>query len=403
MFLEFFGLREHPFGVTPDPRYLYLSPTHRESLASLVYGVEAGRGFLGLIAPPGMGKTTLLFQLLQRLGSTARTVFLFQTQCDPKEFFRSVLADLGVEDAGNDMVQMHGRLNNILLHEMHCGRRFVLVIDEAQNLDEKVLEVVRMLSNFETPRAKLMQIVLAGQPQLADILARPSLTQLRQRISMICRLRPLNLEETGQYIAHRLEVAGYSGPPLFTQGALRLITQASKGIPRNINNYCFNALSLACANMSRLIDEKVLVEVLSDLDINQLQADDPAPEAGRVPDLPELEAPVVSVAVDGWACLLDRVAKYGKETRERAAETERTAATAAPAPVSASAQPLDPEPVQVLPPAPQAEIDPTPEPHPVMMRPRIRRTRLHRLYQAPRATEQADLKPEGPAIARMEE
>lgn len=391
MFLEFFGLREHAFGVTPDPRYLYLSPTHRETLASLVYGVEAGRGFLGLIAPPGMGKTTLLFQLLQRLGSTARTVFLFQTQCDPKEFFRSLLADLGVEDAGNDMVQMHGRLNNILLHELHCGRRFVLVIDEAQNLDEKVLEVVRMLSNFETPRAKLMQIVLAGQPQLADKLARPSLTQLRQRISMVCRLRPLNPEETGQYIAHRLDVAGYSGPPLFTEGALRLIAEASKGIPRNINNYCFNALSLACANETRLIDQKILMEVLSDLDINQLQAEDPAPEAGKLPLMPELQAPAPVVAVDGWACLLDRVAKYEMEQRELTIQVQKSVASALPEAADTAQS------------APQMEAQPAPQSPPVAIRSRGRRTRLHRLYQPPRAVEQAEMSAEGPAIARMEE
>ena len=196
MFLDFYKLREQPFGVTPDPRYLYLSSTHKEALASLYYGIEAGRGFLALIAKPGMGKTTLLFQLLERLEGSARTIFLFQTQCDLREFFRYLLADLGVDTSGLDLVQMHEKLNEILIREARAKRRFVLVIDEAQNLEDAVLESVRLLSDFETPSSKLMQIVLAGQPQLAEKLARPDLIQLRQRISIVSRLEPLTPEIT---------------------------------------------------------------------------------------------------------------------------------------------------------------------------------------------------------------
>jgi len=171
MYLEFFGMREQPFGVTPDPRFLYLSPMHREALASLYYGVEAGRGFLSMIARPGMGKTTLLFQLLEEFRNSAKTAFLFQTQCDSREFIRFLLAELGIETKEQDRVKMHEEFNAVLLREMKAGKRFVVVIDEAQNLDDSVLETVRLLSNFETPRAKLMQIILSGQPELADKLA----------------------------------------------------------------------------------------------------------------------------------------------------------------------------------------------------------------------------------------
>jgi len=275
MFLDFYKLREQPFGVTPDPRYLYLSSTHKEALASLYYGIEAGRGFLALIAKPGMGKTTLLFQLLERLEGSARTIFLFQTQCDLREFFRYLLADLGVDTSGLDLVQMHEKLNEILLREARAKRRFVLVIDEAQNLEDTVLESVRLLSDFETPSSKLMQIVLAGQPQLAEKLARPDLIQLRQRISIVSRLQPLTPEETSQYIEHRLRVAGLEGNP-FKREALALIAGRSEGIPRNINNLCFNALTLGYALKKKAIDRSVVEEVLADL---ELEPPEPAPYA----------------------------------------------------------------------------------------------------------------------------
>src|SRR2546425_6886444 len=240
MFLDFYQLREQPFGVTPDPRYLYLSSTHKEALASLYYGIEAGRGFLALIAKPGIGKTTLLFQLLERLEGSARTIFLFQTQCDLREFFRYLLADLGVDTSGLDLVQMHEKLNEILIREARAKRRFVLVIDEAQNLEDTVLESVRLLSDFETPSAKLMQIVLAGQPQLAEKLARPELIQLRKRISIVSRLQPLTPEETSQYIEHRLRVAGLGGKP-FRRGAPARIEDRYECATPHINNLSISA------------------------------------------------------------------------------------------------------------------------------------------------------------------
>jgi type II secretory pathway predicted ATPase ExeA len=268
MFLSYYGLREQPFGVTPDPRFLYLTPSHREALASLYYGIESGRGFLGMVAPPGMGKTTLLFHLLAKFRS-ARTAFLFQTQCDSREFMRFLLAELGYECDSHDFVKMHEEFNNRLFQEARAGHRFIVVIDEAQNLDLSVLETVRLLSDFETPRAKLMQIILSGQPELADKLSRPSLVQLRQRISLLTSLKQLSLEETGNYIQHRLHTAGYQGGPLLTADALSRVADYSAGIPRNINNLCFHSLSLAYALHKKIVDSEIVDEVISDLDITQ--------------------------------------------------------------------------------------------------------------------------------------
>ena len=280
MFLDFYGLREQPFGVTPDPRYLYLSVGHREALASLIYGVESGRGFMALVAKPGMGKTTLLFQLLERLRSSAQTVFLFQTQCESREFLRYILADLGFDTREQDLVTLHRQFNEVLIREKRAGKRFVLAIDEAQNLNESVLETIRLLSDFETPRDKLMQIIVAGQPQLAQKLALPSLAQLRQRVSMLVRLNPFTPQETVSCVEHRLRVAGYTGGPLFTPEAQAIIAARSEGIPRNIVNLCFHALSLGCALERKIIDTEIVQEVLADLDVGTLVS---APPDGLEP------------------------------------------------------------------------------------------------------------------------
>jgi general secretion pathway protein A len=265
LFLDYYGLSEQPFGVTPDLRFLYLGSKHRQALDVLNYGTELNRGFLTLIAKPGMGKTSLLFQYLEGLREKARTVFLFQTDCDSADFMRYLLADLGLDGSGMGLPAMRAMLSQVLLHEMNNGRPFVLVIDEAQNLDEKVLESIRLLSNFETPWMKLMQIVLAGQPQLADKLAQPSLAQLRQRISFSVRIDPFTREEVDQYVDHRLWIAGFKGTSLFTDGARELLAERSEGIPRTINNMCFCAMSFAWAMKQRTIGREMMQEVLADL------------------------------------------------------------------------------------------------------------------------------------------
>jgi general secretion pathway protein A len=270
MFLDFYRMREQPFGVTPDPRFLYFGQSHREALASLFCAIEADCSFAALIAHPGLGKTTLTFQLLEKLQRTSRTVFLFQTQCNSRELFHYVLNDLGVDASGMNMISMHNKLTEILSRERLAGRRFVLAIDEAQNLDARVLETIRLLSNFETICNKLLQIVLIGQPQLARKLANPALVQLQQRISVFARLGPFGSKEAARYIAHRLQVAGYGEGPLFTPGALQIIQDQSLGIPRNINRLCFNALSLGCAMGRKRIDVEIMREVVADLDLEGL-------------------------------------------------------------------------------------------------------------------------------------
>jgi general secretion pathway protein A len=283
MVLDFYNLAEQPFGVTPDSRFLYLGPQHREALASLVYGTESNRGFLALIAKPGMGKTSLLYHYLGYLRDKARTAFVFRTDCDSREFIRHILIDLGIDVAGMDLPAMHEALNRLLTDEMRAGRRFVLVVDEAQNLEEKVLESIRLLSNFETPWMKLMQIVLAGQPQLADRLASPSMAQLRQRVSIVMRIVPFTPKEVDAYIDHRLWIGGCDRPSLFTANARKLIAEHSEGIPRNINNLCFNALSLGCALKRKTIDRDVILEVISDLDLEPLREKPSIPKARLEP------------------------------------------------------------------------------------------------------------------------
>jgi type II secretory pathway predicted ATPase ExeA len=280
MLLDFFKLREQPFGVTPDPRYLYFSPGHREALASLFYGIETGRGFLSLIAQPGMGKTTLLFQLLQRWKGYVHSAFLFQTQCDSKELIRYLLNDLGLSCDGSDFVRMHSELNQFLLREAISGRRVVVFIDEAQNLTDSVLETVRLLSNFEATDKKLLQIVLAGQPELEQRLMHPGLAQLRQRIAIQARLDPLPSTEVIPYVNHRLEVAGYKGLDLFSPGAFALIAERSNGIPRLINNICFNALTISYAKGKEQITSEIVSEAAQDL---SLKANGPIRQFSKLP------------------------------------------------------------------------------------------------------------------------
>jgi type II secretory pathway predicted ATPase ExeA len=291
MFLDFYRMREQPFGVTPDPRFLFLGQSHREALASLHYGIESDRGFVALIAQPGLGKTTLTFQLLEKLQQASRTVFLFQTQCNAKELFHYLLNGLGIDAEGMELVSMHNKLNQILSREMLAGRRFVLAIDEAQNLDWGVLEAIRLLSNFETSRDKMLQILLIGQPQLAEKLASPELEQLQQRISVFARLEPLDSEDTARYIAHRLKVAGYEGSPLFSPGALRLIAEQSGGIPRRINSLCFSALSLGCGMGRKQVDVGMMEEVIADRDVESLQRRTLTP---RIVPLPVTSRPTLS-------------------------------------------------------------------------------------------------------------
>jgi type II secretory pathway predicted ATPase ExeA len=224
-----------------------------------------------LVAEPGMGKTTLLNKLMDDLGDSAQVVFLFQTQCNSHELLCFILNELEVDHAGMDVVGMHRALNQALLEEMLRGRRFVLIVDEAQNLQEPVLETIRLLSDFETTHSKLIQIILAGQPQLAETLMKPSLVQLRQRISVLSSLKLLSAAQTAEYVEHRLRASGWSGDNnLFTREAIARIAESTEGIPRRINNLCFNALlegfhrglQVIGADIVKAVTEKLNLEAL---------------------------------------------------------------------------------------------------------------------------------------------
>jgi N-acetylmuramoyl-L-alanine amidase len=260
MFLDFFNLRQQPFGVTPDPVYLFPSETHCRALDALTDGITSGRGFLALIAEPGMGKTTLLYQMLEGMRDKARAAYLFQTQCTSREFFEYLLSELGVDANGMGLVAMHNKLNEMLFAEMLAGRRFVLIVDEAQNLDDGVLETIRLLSNFETSNTKLLQIVLAGQPQLAEKLNHPRLAQLLQRLTVVQHLEALTPEESAAYVRHRLKIGGNSEDEIFDRNALAAIAALSGGVPRSINRICYNSLLEAHAQGARIVTPEIAAQ-----------------------------------------------------------------------------------------------------------------------------------------------
>jgi general secretion pathway protein A len=310
MVLAYYKLQEHPFGVTPDSRYLFLGAAHREALASLLYGVEAGCGFVAMIAKPGLGKTTLLFHAMNQLREKAHTVFLFETVCTPLDLLQALLTGLGVCKPQGNLLQMQLMLKEILEEQFRAGKRVVVVIDEAQNLDDSVLELVRMLSNFETSREKLLQIILSGQPQLAEKIGSPQLEQLRQRVSIFARLKPLSREDTELYIDHRLRIAGYTlDVPLFTRDALGLIAECSDGIPRNINTLCFNSLALGCALQQKPINRDIVREVIADMDIEPFRKKGSV-AAARPGDRVSRDVPAFLSAADAPSMLSGWVRKF---------------------------------------------------------------------------------------------
>ncbi len=255
MYEAHFGLTERPFSIAPDPRYVYLSQAHEDALAHLLYGVGAGGGFVQLTGEVGTGKTTLIRSLIEQLPDKVSLALIFNPRLSPRELVATLCDELHIDYARDEasVKDLIDRLNARLLGSFAEGRRTVLVIDEAQALDTEVLEQVRLLTNLETNREKLLQIVLVGQPELRDSLGRPELRQLAQRITARYHLEPLTLEDTRNYLLHRLSVAG-AKRPLFSDAAVREIHRASGGVPRLINVIADRALLGAYAEGSERVE-----------------------------------------------------------------------------------------------------------------------------------------------------
>ena len=266
MYLDYYGLTEPPFDITPNPRFLFYSAKHREAYNHMWYGIRERKGFVQLTGEIGAGKTTLCRALLERLNGHHATALILNPVLNADELMKAIATEFGLDVRGWDRLDTVAAINNFLLWQADQGKDAVLIIDEAQNLTEELLEQVRMLSNLETDNRKLLQIVLMGQPELRDRLNSPNLHQLRQRITVRYHLAPLNPSEISQYIRHRLEVSGAKGGPHFTRPALWRIHHYSGGIPRLVNAVCDKALLAGFVNQTEQLDYRVIGTAIRELE-----------------------------------------------------------------------------------------------------------------------------------------
>jgi len=267
LYKEFYGLKELPFALTPDPRFIYFTPSHTEAMANLHYGIESGKGLIVVTGEVGTGKTTILRWMMQRLDRTVLVGYIFNPRLTVPEFYQHVARLFDVQEWENksDLLFALGQT----LEARHArGLRTVLIIDEAHGLSTSVLEEIRLLSNFESDAAKQLQIVLTGQPELRDVLNNPDLRQLKQRVALRCEIKPLpNIEETERYIKARLLVAGAARTDIFSPGAIDYIFRCAAGIPRQINNLCDNAMLTGYAAGEQTISRVIIEEVADTFDM----------------------------------------------------------------------------------------------------------------------------------------
>jgi general secretion pathway protein A len=267
VYREFYGLKELPFALTPDPRFIYFTPSHTEVMANLHYGIESGKGIVVVTGEVGTGKTTILRWMMQRLDRTVLVAYVFNPRLTVPEFYQHITTLFDVKEwetkselliaLGRTLESRHGR-----------GLRTVLIIDEAQGLSPYVLEEIRLLSNFESDTAKQLQIILTGQPELRDVINDPALRQLKQRVALRCEIKALpNVEETERYITSRLLVAGAERTDIFSPGAIDYIFRCSEGIPRQINNLCDNAMLAGFAAGESVVGRSIIEEVADQFDM----------------------------------------------------------------------------------------------------------------------------------------
>jgi general secretion pathway protein A len=268
VYLSYYGLNEAPFDITPNPRFLFYSPKHREAYNHLLYGIRERKGFVQLTGEVGAGKTTLCRAMLEQLEGHYATALILNPVMSAEELMKAIAIEFGLPVSGLDRLDTLAVINQFLLQQVERGQDTVLIIDEAQDLTEELLEQVRLLSNLETDSRKLLQIVLLGQPELRDRLNSPRLRQLRQRITVRYHLLPLNRHEVKDYVRHRIHVSGGNGTPHFTGPALWRIYRYSKGIPRLVNAVCDKALLAGFVQQCDHINMRMIGQAVRELEGN---------------------------------------------------------------------------------------------------------------------------------------
>jgi len=267
MYLNFYNLRKQPFHITPDPEFLYLSPSHKEALAAIIYGIEQKKGFVAIVGAVGVGKTTILRSYLERTDKKhLKIIYVFNARLTFEGLLRTIYQELELPVEGNDVVEMTNRLYEVLIEEYRQGNTIVLVIDEAQNMPVDTLEDLRMLSNLETSKDKLIQIVLVGQPEFDEELKQHRLRQLRQRLAIRSSILPLTETESMEYIGYRLQKAGVDPSSVFTLSAMKAIVKKARGIPRVVNVLCDNALITGFGYRKQPVTRGIAKEIIRDFD-----------------------------------------------------------------------------------------------------------------------------------------
>lgn len=270
MYKQFYGLRDIPFSLAPDPKYLFRTDSLLEVFANLQYGIESGKGLVVVTGEVGTGKTTILRSMLQSLDRSVLPAYIFNPLLTTEDFFDLISSEFRIGPQKSKATALR-LLGNALMSRHSQGFRTVLVVDEAHLLPHSLLEEIRLLSNFETNREKLLQVILCGQPELHDVMAKPELRQLKQRVSLKCSIKPLTAHETSEYIRWRLRIAGCKNETLFDSDAIELVHRFSAGIPRVINNICDNALLSGFADASPRISAAIIRDVVEELDLGATQ------------------------------------------------------------------------------------------------------------------------------------